>query len=49
MLGVRTTERCLRGDPPSDEEIAAAQEFIAQRLAPAFEAVDVSGVRTWSA
>ncbi|HNP55670.1 MAG TPA: Ppx/GppA phosphatase family protein [Gordonia sp. (in: high G+C Gram-positive bacteria)] len=44
---VRTTERCLRGDPPSDEEIAAAQEFIAQRLAPAFEAVDVSGVRTW--
>lgn len=44
---VRTTERCLAGDPPSAEEIAAASEFIAQRLAPAFAAVDVSSVRTW--
>ncbi|GAB11335.1 putative phosphatase [Gordonia araii NBRC 100433] len=44
---VRTTERCLSGDPPSSGEIAAAQEFIAERLAPAFDAVDVSRVRTW--
>jgi len=44
---VRTTERCLRGDPPSEQEIADAQEFIGDRLAPAFAAVDVSSVRTW--
>ncbi len=44
---VRTTERCLPGDPPGADEVAAAQEFIAARLAPAFAAVDVSEVRTW--
>ncbi|QKT05762.1 Ppx/GppA family phosphatase [Gordonia sp. X0973] len=44
---VRTTERCLRGDPPSEQEIAAAQEFIGERLAPAFAAVDASEVKTW--
>ncbi|MFT3899320.1 MAG: Ppx/GppA phosphatase family protein [Gordonia sp. (in: high G+C Gram-positive bacteria)] len=44
---VRTTERCLRGDPPSAAEITEAQEFIAERLGPAFATVDVSGVRTW--
>ncbi|MFT4201393.1 exopolyphosphatase [Gordonia sp. (in: high G+C Gram-positive bacteria)] len=44
---VRTTERCLPGDPPGEDEIAAAQAFIDERLAPAFAAVDVSDVRTW--
>lgn len=44
---VRITERCLPSDPPTDEEIAAAKEFAAKTLLPAFDAVPVSGARTW--
>jgi exopolyphosphatase/guanosine-5'-triphosphate,3'-diphosphate pyrophosphatase len=44
---VRITERCLRGDPPTPDEIAAARAFAAETLAPAFDAVPVAGARTW--
>lgn len=44
---VRITERCLPSDPPTDEEIAAAKEFAAKTLLPAFDAVPVRGARTW--
>ncbi|QTI70823.1 Ppx/GppA phosphatase family protein [Gordonia polyisoprenivorans] len=44
---VRVTERALPSDPPTAEEIAAAQGFIAERLAEAFAVVDVSSARTW--
>ncbi len=44
---VRVTERCLPGDPPGPDEIAAAEGFIAQRLAGALEAVPVEQARTW--
>lgn len=44
---VRTTERCLHSDPPTSDEIAAAQAFIRERLAGAFSAVPVEQARTW--
>lgn len=44
---VRLTERCLPTDPPTPAEIVDAKEFIAERLAPAFDAVPVARARTW--
>jgi exopolyphosphatase / guanosine-5'-triphosphate,3'-diphosphate pyrophosphatase len=44
---VRITERCLRSDPPTPEEIAQAKEFAARTLQPAFDAVPVAKARTW--
>jgi exopolyphosphatase/guanosine-5'-triphosphate,3'-diphosphate pyrophosphatase len=44
---VRITERCLRSDPPTADERAAARELAAAILAEAFEAVPVAGAHTW--
>ena len=44
---VRITERYLESDPPTEKEIAAAREFAAATLAPAFDAVPVANARTW--
>lgn len=44
---VRITERCLAGDPPTVDEIAAARSLAASVLADAFAAVPLDGVRTW--
>ena len=44
---VRITERHLHGDPPTAEEVAAAREFAAQRLADAFAHVPVEHANTW--
>lgn len=44
---VRITERCLRSDPPTAEEVAAGREFAESVLARAFEQVPVAGARTW--
>lgn len=44
---VRVTERHLRGDPPTGEEIGAAQELITSTLAGAFRELPVSQARTW--
>ncbi|NMH98606.1 Ppx/GppA phosphatase family protein [Pseudonocardia acidicola] len=44
---VRLTERCLPGDPPSAEDVAAAREVAAGILVDAFAAVPLDGVRTW--
>ncbi|GAB2991889.1 Ppx/GppA family phosphatase [Amycolatopsis acidiphila] len=44
---VRITERALKSDPPTADEVAAAREFAAGVLAQAFDAVDVSKARTW--
>jgi exopolyphosphatase / guanosine-5'-triphosphate,3'-diphosphate pyrophosphatase len=44
---VRITERCLRGDPPTEDEIADARAFAASTLQPAFDTVPVAGTRTW--
>ncbi|WP_232719225.1 Ppx/GppA phosphatase family protein [Gordonia metallireducens] len=44
---VRLTERTLPSDPPTTEEIAAAQAFAAERLAEAFARVPVEPARTW--
>jgi exopolyphosphatase / guanosine-5'-triphosphate,3'-diphosphate pyrophosphatase len=44
---VRITERCLRGDPPTAEELAAGREFAESALAQAFAQVPVAGARTW--
>lgn len=44
---VRLTERCLPSDPPTPEEIAAAELFIAERLASALETVPVERTKTW--
>ncbi|CAM4255851.1 Ppx/GppA phosphatase family protein [Nocardia ninae] len=44
---VRITERCLPGNPPTTEQISAAREFAAERLAEAFAKVPVTGARTW--
>ncbi|MEJ3652457.1 Ppx/GppA phosphatase family protein [Actinomycetes bacterium KLBMP 9759] len=44
---VRLTERCLHGDPPTEDEIAQAREVAAGILDEAFSAVPVDGVRTW--
>jgi exopolyphosphatase/guanosine-5'-triphosphate,3'-diphosphate pyrophosphatase len=44
---VRITERCLRGDPPTADEIAQAKDFTAETLRPAFDVVPVGEARTW--
>ncbi|MGW5575552.1 Ppx/GppA phosphatase family protein [Nocardia thailandica] len=44
---VRITERCLPGNPPTAEEIAAAREFARTKLDEAFDRVPVDSVRTW--
>ncbi|MFF3222488.1 exopolyphosphatase [Nocardia suismassiliense] len=44
---VRITERCLPGNPPTAEQVSAAREFAAERLAEAFAKVPVTGARTW--
>src|SRR5690606_14093861 len=44
---VRITERLLKSDPPTAEEIAAGREFARKVLTEAFDAVDVSRARRW--
>ncbi|MFC8045560.1 exopolyphosphatase [Nocardia sp. NPDC057353] len=44
---VRITERAMPGNPPTDEQVAAATEFARERLAAAFAAVPVEQARTW--
>lgn len=44
---VRLTERCLRSDPPTPDEVAAARRLVRDRLAPALDAVPVEGARAW--
>ncbi|MGH3764911.1 MAG: exopolyphosphatase [Pseudonocardiaceae bacterium] len=44
---VRITERHLRSDPPTPEEISAAEQFAAQSLREAFAEVPVDKARTW--
>uniref|UniRef100_UPI0024099859 Ppx/GppA phosphatase family protein n=1 Tax=Saccharomonospora azurea TaxID=40988 RepID=UPI0024099859 len=44
---VRLTERTLRSDPPTAEEIAEARHLVVRTLEPAFEAVDVSKASRW--
>ncbi|MCZ0912234.1 Ppx/GppA phosphatase family protein [Gordonia amicalis] len=44
---VRLTERTLPSDPPTADEIAAAQAFAAERLAEAFTRVPVESAHTW--
>ncbi|MCF8605650.1 Ppx/GppA family phosphatase [Gordonia sp. HY442] len=44
---VRLTERALRSDPPTLDEVDAAVGFAREELAKAFAAVDVSAARTW--
>jgi exopolyphosphatase/guanosine-5'-triphosphate,3'-diphosphate pyrophosphatase len=44
---VRITERTLRSDPPTEDEVAAAREVAGTVLREAFDAVDVAKARTW--
>lgn len=44
---VRLTERCLRSDPPTESERAAAREVAQGILAEAFEHVPVREANTW--
>ncbi|MER7010733.1 Ppx/GppA phosphatase family protein [Saccharopolyspora sp. NPDC000359] len=44
---VRLTERCLHTDPPTEEEVRAAEKVARQVLDEAFAAVDCSGAKTW--
>jgi exopolyphosphatase/guanosine-5'-triphosphate,3'-diphosphate pyrophosphatase len=44
---VRITERHLRSDPPTADEIAAAERFAAATLEQAFAEVPVDKARTW--
>lgn len=44
---VRITERHLRGDPPTAEQVAAGEDFAARTLAPALSRVPVAQARTW--
>jgi exopolyphosphatase/guanosine-5'-triphosphate,3'-diphosphate pyrophosphatase len=44
---VRITERCLRSDPPTEQERQAAREMAGGILAEAFEHVPVEKARTW--
>ncbi|MFE7800498.1 exopolyphosphatase [Nocardia sp. NPDC057440] len=44
---VRITERCLPGNPPTADQVSAAREFAAQRLAEAFARVPVESAHTW--
>lgn len=44
---VRLTERCLPGDPPSADDVAAAREVAARVLDEAFAVVPLDGARSW--
>lgn len=44
---VRLTERCLRSDPPTGDEIAAARSVVRDALAQALAVVPVERARTW--
>jgi len=44
---VRITERALKSDPPTAEEIATAREIAGKILTEAFDVVDVSRAKTW--
>lgn len=44
---VRITERCLPGNPPDAEQIAAARAFATERLAEAFTHVPVDRAHAW--
>ncbi|MCH9640333.1 MAG: Ppx/GppA family phosphatase [Actinomycetia bacterium] len=44
---VRLTERCLRSDPPTDEEVAAARTVVRDALAASLQLVPVEQARTW--
>lgn len=44
---VRITERALKSDPPTAEEIAAARELATKIVTEAFDVVDVSRAKTW--
>jgi exopolyphosphatase/guanosine-5'-triphosphate,3'-diphosphate pyrophosphatase len=44
---VRITERHLRSDPPTPEEVNAAEQFATQTLQQAFAEVPVDKARTW--
>ncbi|MDQ3763155.1 MAG: Ppx/GppA family phosphatase [Actinomycetota bacterium] len=44
---VRITERHLRSDPPTLDQVSAAEQFTAQTLQEAFAEVPVDKARTW--
>ncbi len=44
---VRITERCLRSDPPTVDEIKAARQLAERVLEDAFDAVPAADARTW--
>ncbi|MET0456763.1 MAG: Ppx/GppA phosphatase family protein [Mycobacterium sp.] len=44
---VRLTERCLKSDPPTDDEIAAARAVVRDGLADALAVVPVERAKTW--
>jgi len=44
---VRLTERCLRSDPPTPEEVEEARHVVRERLDVALGMVPVDGARTW--
>lgn len=44
---VRITERVLRSDPPTADEIAAGRQFAREVLTETFDAVDVTRARRW--
>lgn len=44
---VRLTERCLRSDPPTDDEIDAARSVVRDALVDVLQAVPVDRARTW--
>jgi exopolyphosphatase/guanosine-5'-triphosphate,3'-diphosphate pyrophosphatase len=44
---VRITERCLRGDPPTADEVSAARELAERILTEGFDAVPAADARTW--
>ncbi|MGH3968936.1 MAG: exopolyphosphatase, partial [Mycobacterium sp.] len=44
---VRVTERCLHSDPPTPAQVAAAREFVRERLGEALRVVPVQRARTW--
>jgi exopolyphosphatase/guanosine-5'-triphosphate,3'-diphosphate pyrophosphatase len=44
---VRITERCLKSDPPTIEEIAAGRELAREVLQGAFDVVPVAEAKTW--
>jgi exopolyphosphatase/guanosine-5'-triphosphate,3'-diphosphate pyrophosphatase len=44
---VRLTERCLRSDPPTPEEVEAARRVVRERLEVALGVVPVEQARSW--